>query len=161
MLKNQISITSISGNKIEDIELLELATMFFLKELNKITCYSPIICDIIISDSVKSEATGELLSGDMCERIDDSGNIRYVCTLADYVNSIETIRTLAHELVHTWQTATGKLQIRNDIWFWEDKSYGTEPYVGNDCDYILPWEIEADILDVQLVKQFLTSYLEG
>lgn len=159
MVKNEIVITTLSNNKAEEVELLELATLYFLNELHKILPYSPIKCDIIISSSVQSESTGELLSGDMCERVDKDGNVVYVCTLADYVNSIEMIRTLAHELVHVWQTATKRLQIVHQKWFWKGSCYGSAPYVGTDDDYMLPWEEEADILDVVIVKQFYQNYL--
>lgn len=159
MQTNDITITSLSDNKVEEIELIELATLFFLKELNKINPYKPIKCDIIISNLVVSESSGELLSGDMFKDTDADGNIQYVCSLADYINSIELMRTLAHELIHVWQSATNRLQIINDIWHWNGTAFGNAPYVGNDEDFNLPWEQEADILDIILLKQFYSSYM--
>ena len=111
MQKHDITITAVSDNKAEEIELIELATIFFLRELHKINPYEPIKCDIIISNSVVSESSGELLSGDMFKDIDADGNIQYVCSLADYINSIELMRTLAHELIHVWQNATNRLRL--------------------------------------------------
>ena len=155
MRKNTISIKSTSEHKVEEIELLEIACMFFLKELNKIAEYNPIKCDIIIADSIVSEATGELLSGDMYRK--PCG--LFVCSVADYTNSIETIRTLAHELIHVWQYATGRLALIDNQWYWNKVNFGNSPYVGNNNDFLLPWEVEADSLDIVLAKNFYLSYL--
>lgn len=162
--KHNLRIKSESGFKVEEIELLEVATIYFLKELDKIRKIDSISGEILIVDNILSEAANEPLSGDMMELknhcVDNRlHNSYYVCRLADYINSAETVRTLAHELVHVWQTASGVLRTTDDgEWFWQGKSYGKSPYQGTDDDLLLPWEREADILDVKLSRQFYSKY---
>lgn len=161
--KHVLSVVSASGFKAEEVELLEIAAHYFLKELSKIKEFSTIHGEIIIVDKLESEAASEPLSGDMCEVKDyylDNGDKMnyYVCRLADYTNSTETMRTLAHELVHVWQTATGKMKLDDTGWWWKGKFFGPAPYNGTDDDFQLPWEIEADILDIRLTKKFYRQY---
>lgn len=162
--EHDIIIISKSGNKVEDIELLEVAAKFFLVELGKKRKFKPLTIEVRIEDDIVSESAKEHLSGDMEEIknffVDPEGNTSYyVCRIADYINSAETMRTLAHELVHVWQTATGRLSTdENTGWFWKGKSYGMTPYKGNDSDYDLPWEREADTLDLQMVRKFYKQY---
>ena len=111
---HKLSINSDSGFKLEEIELLEVAAHYFLNELDKIKPVDIIHADILISNNVLSEASSSHLSGDMVEipnQLLDNGRIGnyYVCRLADYTNSAETLMTLAHELTHVWQTENGSL----------------------------------------------------
>jgi hypothetical protein len=165
--KHVLRIKSESGLKVEDIELIEIAAHFFLKELDKIKPIDKIRGEIIVVDEILSEAASEQLSGDMMEiknHYVDNGVTKnyYVCRLADYINSAETIRTLAHELVHVWQTENGSLRTTEDNeWFWKGKSYGFRPYTGTDADLLLPWEKEADTLDLKLVRRFYRKYFSN
>lgn len=165
--KHVLRIRSESGSKLEEIELLEIAAYFFLKELDTIKNVDSIRGEIIVVDEIYSEAGNEPLSGDMIEIKNyyvDNGVEKnyYVCRLADYINSAETIRTLAHELVHVWQTENGSLHLSDaGEWFWKGKSYGKSPYKGNDDDYLLPWEKEADKLDLKLTRKFYTTYFSN
>lgn len=162
--KHTLKVVSDSGFKEEEIDLLEIAAYYFLKELDKIRPIGGIHGEIIVVESVNKESTNEPLSGDMTEIKDfllDNGTRKnyYVCRLADCHNSAETMRTLAHELVHVWQTELGRLKLSDeDGWFWRGKSYGKTPYNGTDDDFNLPWEAEADILDIQLTKKFYKQY---
>ena len=161
-VRHAIKIHSESGYKVEDIELLEIAAHLFLKHLHTVAPIPPIQCEIVITNIVNSDSISEPLNGDMEEiKIVDSDNgLRYyLCRLADYTNSAETMRTLAHELTHVWQAANGSLSINEDNeWFWCGESYGINPYNGTNDDLLLPWEAEADTLDLQLVKQFYNTY---
>lgn len=164
MLKHNIKITSESGYKLEEIDLLEIAAHYFLEFLSKISPIDKINGSISIVGDLSSESSNEPLNGDMMEiqgYILDNGEIckYYICRLADYTNSAETLRTLAHELIHVWQTEIGKL-VRNENgdWIWKGKNYGNSPYNGTDLDFELPWEKEADILDLKLVKKFYNKY---
>lgn len=165
-IKHNLKIKSESGYKVEEIELIEVASHYFLKELDLIEPFGIIHGEIIVVGEVLSESVNEPLSGDMSEiknHILPCGTQTnyYICRLADYTNSIETIRTLAHELIHVWQTARGVLKTSPDNeWFWKGRSHGFTPYNGSDDDYLLPWEAEADILDVKLTKKFYTKYFE-
>lgn len=162
--KHDLRIESESGYKTEEIDLLEIAAHFFLKELAKLKPFDTIHGKVIVVNDLKSEAASEPLNGDMAEikdfYLDNGERVNYyVCRLADYANSAETMRTLAHELIHVWQTATGRLQTSEDNgWYWRGKSYGHTPYSGTDSDYDLPWEREADKLDLQLTKKFYKTY---
>lgn len=162
--KHVLRIRSESGAKVEEIDLLEIASHFFLKELDAIKSIDTIRGEIIVVDEIFSEAANEPLSGDMMEiknHYVDNGVQKnyYVCRLADYMNSAETLRTLAHELVHVWQTENGSLSTTDDgEWFWKGKSYGKHPYTGMDTDLLLPWEKEADILDLKITKKFYRTY---
>ncbi len=166
-VKHEIVVVSESGTKAEEVELLEIATHFFLKELSNIKKINKIHGEVNIVSEVKSEAADEILSGDMMEIKDymlADGRVcnYYVCRLADYTNSAETIRTLAHELVHVWQTETGELRTTKDHeWFWKGKSYGFLPYKGTFEDYLLPWEKQADIIDLKLTKKFYRTYFSN
>lgn len=160
---NIISIISKSGMKIEEIEILEVAAHLFLKQLNKKRKFNTICVDIQIVDDIVSESSSEALCGDMEEIknfLVDNNEIKgyYICRIVDYLNSAEVMRTLAHELVHVWQTATGRLKTNEKGWYWLGQFYGEAPYVGNDEDYSLPWEREADTLDIQLTKRFYNQY---
>lgn len=163
--KNVISVCSETGYRLEDVELLEIAAHLFLKELQKIKPIPPIHCRIIITNSINAASNDEPLNGDM-EEIKDVDNGKeisyYRCRLADYANSAETMRTLAHELVHVWQAANGSLIIHPDNqWEWQGKLYGISPYNGTDDDLLLPWEVEADTLDLKLVKRFYNMYFSN
>lgn len=166
-VRHELQIISESGTKVEEVELLEIAAHFFLKELSNIKKINKIHGEVSIVSEVRSEAADEILSGDMMEIKDymlANGSIvnYYVCRLADYNNSAETIRTLAHELVHVWQTETGELMTTKDHeWFWKGKSYGVNPYKGTFEDYLLPWEKQADILDLKLTKKFYRTYFSN
>ena len=161
MPKHNLRIVSRSGFKVEEIELLEIAAHFYLKELAKIQDFGTIHGEITIVDNVRSETSGEHLNGDMIEIKNyslDNGEavVYYVCRLADYANSAETMRTLAHELVHVWQTETGRLSVCDEKgWTWKGKSFGFTPYGDGN---LLPWEKEADTLDLQLTKKFYKQY---
>lgn len=165
--KHKLRIRSESGSKLEEIELLEIAAHFFLKQLDAIKNIDSIKCEIVVVDAIYSESSNEPLSGDMVEiknHYVDNGVQKnyYVCRLADYINSAETIRTLAHELIHVWQTENGSLHLsETGEWFWKGKSYGNAPYNGTDDDYLLPWEKEADTLDLKLTRKFYTTYFSN
>lgn len=162
MPKHKLNVVSISGVKDEEIELLEIAAHFYLKELAKIRKFGTIHGEITVVDKVQSDVSGEHLNGDMSEvknyTLDNGDQVNYyVCRLADYANSAETMRTLAHELVHVWQTETGRLSVCEEKgWVWNGESFGFTPYA--DGDDLLPWEKEADTLDLQLTKKFYKQY---
>lgn len=165
-MQHALTIRSESGHKTEEIELLEIAAHFFLKELDTIKPIGKIRGEIVVVDRVLSEAANEPLSGDMTEiksySLDNGAEKNYyVCRLADYINSAETVRTLAHELVHVWQTENGTLSTTGNEWFWKGKSFGSNPYNGTDDDYLLPWEKEADILDLKLTRKFYRKYFSN
>lgn len=166
-VRHSLRVQSDSGVKIEDIDLLEIAAHFFLKELDAIKPIDRIRGEIIVVDEILSESANAHLNGDMMEiknHYVDNGVKKnyYVCRLADYNNSAETIRTLAHELVHVWQTENGSLRTSDDDeWFWKSKSYGFNPYDGTDSDLSLPWEKEAGILDLKLTKKFYRKYFSN
>ena len=153
---------STSGFKIEEIELLEIAAHLYLNELAKIRDFGTIHGEILVVDDIRSDSTNEPLNGDMVEvknhTLDNGEQVNYyVCRLADYANSAETMRTLAHELVHVWRTETGRLSVcEQKGWTWKGKSFGFTPY--SDGDELLPWEKEADTLDIQLTKKFYKQY---
>ena len=164
--RHKLSIKSDNGFKLEEIELLELAAHFFLSELDKLKAVDIIHADIQISDSVLSEASSSHLSGDMVEipnQLLENGRVGnyYVCRLADYTNSVETLRTLAHELIHVWQTENGSMQLVDGDWRWKGKSYGLRPYDGTEADDLLPWELEAAKLDLKLVRKFYKNYFSN
>ena len=166
LTNHKLSIKSDSGYKLEEIELLEVAAHFFLSELDKIKTVDIIHADIQISDKILSEASSNHLSGDMVEIPDqllENGRIGnyYVCRLADYTNSAETLKTLAHELTHVWQTENGSLRLVDGDWQWKGKSYGVRPYDDSDADSLLPWEREAAKLDLKLVRKFYKYYFSN
>jgi hypothetical protein len=166
MAKHNLRIKSQSGRRIEDIDLIEIAAHFFLKELDKIISIDKICVQIIIVDKIVSEAANEPLQGDMTElkkhNVDAcKGMNYYICRLADYINSAETFRTLAHELIHVWQTENGSLETPDDEWIWNGTSYGKLPYDGTDNDLNLPWEVEADSMDILLTKNFFNKYFSN
>lgn len=161
--KHIITIASNTGFKLEEIELLELAAHYFLTELDKRKNIGIIHGEITISSEILAESDDVHLYGDMEElhnQVLDNGEIGnyYICRVVDYTNSVDTLRTLAHELVHVWQTENGSLNRANKEWVWKGKSYGTHPYDGSDADDLLPWEIEAAKLDLKLVKLFYKTY---
>lgn len=160
--KHLVTIKSSSGFKCEEIDLLEIAAHFFLLELGKIRKIESINVAIDIVSEIRSESCNEPLNGDMEEiwvkGIDGTEERYYSCRLADYANSAETMRTLAHELTHVWQTVNGDLSTKTGEWVWLGTSYGNAPYTGTDADYDLPWEVEADTLDSVLVKKFYKIY---
>lgn len=161
--QHNVNIVSRSGFKEEEIELLEIAAHFFLQELNKNRKFDTIRCDIDVVDKVSSSLVHEPICGDM-ERINylDNGEDKryYYCRLADCNNSAETMRTLAHELVHVWQMELGRLKVNSGRWEWLGADYGETPYNGTDADYLLPWEVEADTMDIQLSKKFYRHYFK-
>ena len=162
MAKHSLDIFSKSGVKEEEIEVLEIAAHFFLKELEKIKEMGRIRGEVQVVTSITREGTDEHLSGDMEEIPDyylDNGVKKpyYICRIADHNNSLETLRTLAHELTHVWQTEIGCLKVSECGWEWRGKQYGSDPYTEKDN---LPWETQADKLDIQLVKKFYKYYFQ-
>jgi len=161
--RNELKVISRSGFKEEEIELLEIAAHFFLKELYKIRKFDTINCEIAVVDKVTSDSVHTPICGDMEKvknTLDNDDKSFYICRLADY-NSAETIRTLAHELVHVWQVELGRLKMSTETgWTWLGTSYGDYPYNGTDDDYLLPWEVEADTMDIQLSKKFYKQYFK-
>lgn len=131
-------------------------------ELGKIKKIDSVTVAIDIVDEIRSESANEPLNGDMEEvkikMLDGTEEKYYSCRLADYANSAETMRTLAHELTHVWQTANGDLQTVDGEWIWLGEKYGDNPYKGTDADFDLPWEQEADKLDSLLAKKFYKIY---
>lgn len=150
--KHEIEITSENYNKIEDYDLIEAACHFFLNELEKSESIQPIKLDIHILDMIKSDETGEIVSGDVTKIKDGE----YLCRLSSYINSVETIMTIAHEITHIWQFCCGKLEITDDGWYWKKKSYGKIPYLEKKR---LPWETEANKNEKKLSKKFFSKYI--
>lgn len=87
----------------------------------------------------------------------------FLLRLADDLNSILTIVTLAHELVHLAQTLTGRLQLSSQphgtVWYWDGTPYGTEPYEQDNLS--LPWEIDALERECDVARHFMNEYVSN
>lgn len=77
-------------------------------------------------------------------------------------DSILLLVTLAHELVHLSQVLSGRLKFKKikglDVWVWDGRSYGSEPYA--DLDRVLPWERDAELREGDLARQFVNFYVK-
>ena len=83
----------------------------------------------------------------------------YYVHLNNNVPFLELLSTLAHELVHVVQFATGRLE-NEENWIWEGTDYGDNPYQ-NDAELDsanLPWEYEAHTKEIVLAKKFVKQY---
>jgi len=58
------------------------------------------------------------------------------------------ISTIAHEMVHVWQYATKQLTQKYNKEFWKGNDYTDTPY------HDVPWEKQALLMEVDLLKQY-------
>lgn len=83
--------------------------------------------------------------------------------LADDLNSILTLVTLAHELVHLAQVVEGRLSLSSQpsgtVWHWDGVPYGTDPYDLEDVK--LPWEVDALEREGDLACHFVNEYVRN
>lgn len=77
----------------------------------------------------------------------------FIITLNRRISRNNILRCLAHEIVHMWQYATGKLF---DYIYCPDVKFDNQRYNTNTVDYkYRPWELQAYGLQDNLLQEFL------
>ena len=156
--KHYISFKFPRSKRREEADVLMNAANFFLDELLK-------RCTIDYSLNIKiSLKTGYChVDGSENEGLAWSRMINetrwYYVHLNNNVPFLELLSTLAHELVHVVQFATGRLK-NEENWIWDGMDYGENPYQ-NDAELDsanLPWEYEAHTKEIVLAKKFVKQY---
>lgn len=138
--------------KESDAKLLKRAVKAMLRELVDDEHLVNVRLDIVIAELERD-----------CGEIELQDAPRFLIRLAHDLDTILTILTLAHELVHLSQVLTGRLRLNESSarleWVWEGVNYGEAPYASPKI--ILPWEEEAKRLEANLTRHFLASYVSN
>ena len=134
-----------------DVKLIREAVPFMLKRLLQPEQLSQVRLNVSITR----------LNGDLGDIIlEDAPDFRL--RLHHEADAILMMVTLAHELVHLSQVLSGRLKFKKfkglDVWVWDGRSYGTDPYA--DPDRVLPWERDAELREGDLARQFLNFYVK-
>lgn len=156
---HEIEIKTYRNEHVADLETIAEAIEFFLDNLLKRCTLEyrlriKVYFRTGITNSKKQPAYGQAWTtvgkdGVATFHIELESKMPFLCILA----------TLAHEVTHVTQFATGRLQSVSNEWFWEGKSYGFDPYSGEEAiDTQLPWEYHADCKEVELVRKFVKQY---
>jgi len=157
--RHTIEIKTYRDRRKRDVPTLLNAVNFFLDELLK-------RCTIMYSLNIKVMLKNGPVKGDdksvndglMWEHESSTGVKWFHIHLNDNVPFLELLSTLAHEMVHVVQFATGKLRIEYGQWIWKGISYGPAPYMGKDVDNDLPWEYDAYSKEPELARKFVKQY---
>lgn len=160
--KHNLEISTSYNRHANDVQTLVDALEFYLDELLK-------RCTIDYRLNIKVKLRKGPLKGDDGNSLNDglawevstsTGEVWYHIHLNDDVPFLELLSTLAHETTHVVQMATGRLKHDdNDVWIWEGKEFGSEPYTGLDhIDNQLPWEYDAYSREVELARKFTKQF---
>ena len=155
---HQIHFKLYRGKCSEDVPVLAKAVEFFISELLYARKKK---YNLNVEITFKPNA---IISGhDLCDGITFSkyskGIEWYVIQLNNDVPFLELLSTLAHEVVHVIQFATGRLKNDTLTWKWQNVDYGEDPYTGDeDVDCKLPWEYDAYCKEIDLVRKFVKQY---
>lgn len=149
-------------NKPKSIKMasLKIAINIFGKKLLSKRLLDQIELDLIFEQNFnkKNKAYG------VCEWIDSNDRPKWFeITLDKELSEKQIIKTLAHEMVHLKQFATGQMKdmVRMPATRWEGKLYTVEDNYDLTLDYwFSPWEVEAYGLENGLYvmyKRYMTS----
>lgn len=139
--------------KVQDVAVLSAATDFCIRRLWRKQEYKG---KAFITINIVSNLGSELGSihdryGEMYELDSEDGQVReYVIDLLAEQSHLDTLKTLAHELVHVLQSYDRRLSVNSDGWMWYDTDFGKAPYKGDSSDDSLPWEVEAKKFETPL-----------
>lgn len=101
---------------------------------------------------VKVEMSENIDADGYCSVEDDDARPReFLVTLNKELDELRLLHTLAHEMVHVWQFATGRLRhYANGTYRYKNRRYAS------DTQYVKrPWELEAYKLEKELVNEWL------
>ena len=146
-------------HRIEDYETLRSAGMSFTEVLLKGHESAPdldVRVNLVpaLSSEYNSKWSLDAQTWDVPHPKKKVGRL-HIVELSDYMSFFELLKTLAHEMVHVVQSHVGHLRITTEgEWFWKKRSFGYDPYEGSLNDAHLPWEREADRMQVTLAKRF-------
>lgn len=157
--RHTIDVKTFRDRRKSDVPTLLNAVEFFLDELLK-------RCTIAYTLNIKVTLKNGPVKGDdkslndglAWEHESETGVKWFHIHLNDNVPFLELLSTLAHEIVHVVQFATGRLRIEDDDWIWEGNNYGTKPYIGKEVDNQLPWEYDAYSKEPVLARKFVKQY---
>lgn len=157
--RHTIDVKTFRDRRKSDVPTLLNAVEFFLDELLK-------RCTIAYKLNIKVTLKNGPVKGDdkslndglAWEHESSTGVKCFHIHLNDNVPFLELLSTLAHEIVHVVQFATGRLRLEDDDWIWEGNNYGSKPYIGKEVDNQLPWEYDAYSKEPVLARKFVKQY---
>ncbi len=153
-----IQIKTFRNKRLEDVPVLYEAVKFFLDELFK-------RCTIEYKLNIRiAFRKGQCIADDdgsrnegLVEEVVVKGETWYYIAISNDASFLDILSTIAHELVHVHQFATGRLNSEDD-WTWEGVSYGEHPYTGTELDNQLPWEYDAYSKEIELARKFVKQH---
>lgn len=157
---HSIEIKTFRNRHIQDVPTLLNASNFFLDNLLKrCTIGHKLNVTIKLKNGPVKDADHGLNEGLAWEN-DVVGDTRsFTVHINDQQSFLEILSTLAHELTHVVQFATGRLRFDGDDWIWDGKNFGPTPYTGDiDVDCELPWEYDAYSKEPELARKFTKHY---
>jgi len=94
-----------------------------------------------------------------CDYDDEESRPRdFKIRLSSHCSRADIVETVAHEMVHVWQFATGKLVDLAD----GRSKYDGHKYDRNDMSYgELPWEVEAYNMEESLIRLWIDNEKRG
>ncbi len=101
-------------------------------------------------DVLNQQATNKTRLHGFCQKLNDGGYliiIRKSCSVA------QQMMTICHELLHVKQMQEGRLQVENDGYLWEGKSYPIN------LEYLeRPWEQEVISMQLEFTKKMVELF---
>lgn len=156
--RHNVHIRSYRNKRLEDLPTLYEAMEFFLDELFK-------RCTLDYTLNIKVDLrNGSLIAEDgshndgLAHQTTIKGETWYHIELSNDAPFLGLLSTLAHETIHVYQFATGRLKTDDDNWVWDGNEYGSNPYIGKEIDNQLPWEYDAYSKEIDLTKKFVKKY---
>lgn len=158
--RHNIEISTFRNRYESDIATLLNAVDFFLDELLKrCTIEYKLNIKVKLKPGPLKAEDKSLNDGLAWEHETGTGVKWFNIHLNDSVPFLELLSTLAHEIVHVVQFATGRLRTDDENWIWEGKKFGNSPYTGDEeVDNQLPWEYDAYCKEIDLARKFVKQY---
>ena len=156
--RHNVIIKAHRNKRLEDVPTLYDAVEFFLEELLK-------RCTIDYRLNIKIVLKyGDVIAADGSKNVglawehSTKGNKWYIVHISNDAPFLEMLSTIAHEMVHVVQFATGRLVIdEDDNWIWDGVNKG-KAYKGTEVDNQLPWEYDAYSKEIELSRKFVKKF---
>jgi len=126
---------------------VDQAVRFFADTLFGDTCYNNLHLEIALTEPEEDGCLGETITYDF----DEVSTPEFIdITLVKHLSDEDFMTTLAHEMVHVWQLATGSLIVDE-----ETLNISWHKFVNHGDDYNdTPWEQEANEYESILVDKW-------
>lgn len=156
--RHNVIIRTFRNKRLEDVPTLYDAVDFYLEELFKrCTLEYKLNIKIVLKNGDVVAEDGSKNVGLAWEH-EIKGKTWYIVHVSNDAPFLEILSTVAHEMVHIAQFATGRLVIDDDEnWIWDGKNYG-HAYDGSELDSKLPWEYDAYSKEIELSRKFVKKF---